>query len=103
MHDVNIEFNRGVLFVRISGILDKTNENSIMEKVLKIIKEGGIKNLVFNIQNLKVDGSVSIFDECKNVIEENNGKMILCSDNNMKYRYVEKAKNELEALRMINV
>lgn len=102
MQDVNIEFNRGVLFVRISGILDEINEEPIRKKVLEIIQEGGIKNLVFNVQNLQINGSVSIFKQCKNIINANKGKMILCTNNNISLKYVDNAKDELEALRMIN-
>lgn len=103
MQDVNIEFNRGVLFVRISGMLDEINEKPIKKKVLEIIQEGGIKNLVFNVQNLQINGSVSIFKQCKNIININKGKMILCTNNNISFEYVDNAKDELEALRMINV
>lgn len=103
MLDTNIEFNKGILFVRLSGRINNKNEKNVKDKVLTILKEGGIKNLVFNVENLNMENDITLFMECNKIIKLNNGKMILCTSNNLNINYIEKANDELAALRMINI
>ena len=49
MVDLNIEFTRGVLFVRLAGILNEVSSMDVEEKVFEIIKDGGIRFVVFNV------------------------------------------------------
>ena len=52
MLGINIEFAKGVLFVRLDGILNNKNVSSVENTVTKIINDGGLRYLVFNVNNL---------------------------------------------------
>ena len=98
MLDVNIEFSRGVLFVRLSGSITKDNINNIKYNIKSILEKSGIKFLVFNLSELNMLDDISLFDECNSVINKNKGKMIICGNDSLNYL---SAKNELSALRML--
>ena len=102
MLDVNIEFIKGVLFVKLSGKINRQSEKNIKSNVISIIKEGGIKYLVFNIKELDVEEELELFNECNRLIKLNKGKMIICNKENNN-KNIEYAKDELSALRIINI
>ena len=52
MLDINLEFYRGILFIRLKGLLNKTTVSKLKEEVNDLVKENGIRNLVFNISEL---------------------------------------------------
>lgn len=102
MVDVNIEFTKGILFVRLRGILNNYNEHSVAEKVFNVIKEGGIRYLVFNTQEVYMKDDLILFRICEKLIEDNDGKMLICGSNvdeeAYSYEYIE---NELSAYRLL--
>ena len=102
MMDVNIEFSKGILFVRLRGILDKTNENDTLEKIFNIIKEGGIRYLVFNTEKLEINGDITLFDRCNKIINDNDGKMLICGLKNNIDNY-ECINDELSAFKLLTV
>lgn len=113
MLNVETEFRKGILFVRLRGHLNKTTINKINKKVTSIIKNNGIRNVVFNFSNLKsidIKGINTIFynyELCKN----NKGRSMFCG-NNDKIRkklkssrlvnYVYETKDELSAMKILN-
>ena len=109
MLDVNVEFSKGVLFIRLSGNINSVNSINIKSNITNIIKEGGIKYLLFNIDNLKIKEKIDLFEKCNELIKINNGKMIICGINDNFnivndmhiLDYCENATDELSALRMI--
>ena len=104
MIDYNIEFTKGILFVRLIGILNKKNESNIENDIYEIIKDGGIRHLVFNLEDLEVEDEVNLFINCENIIKSNNGKMIICGSYNGNYinnfNYVD---DELCAIRELSI
>lgn len=102
MLDINIEFTRGILFVRLKGILDKSNITNLETKVLEIIGEGGIRFLVFNINDLKIKDGFEFFNKCNELVKNNDGQMFLCGMESYSalsnYNYID---NELLALKTI--
>ena len=51
MLDINIEFSKGVLFVRLSGNISKENVSNIEDNIISILQKSGIKYLVFNLSS----------------------------------------------------
>ena len=98
MIDYNIEFTKGVLFVRLSGILNSNNYVELQDELFEIIKDGGIKYLVFNNENLDIEDDTLLFENIEKLINDNDGKMLLCGNemymNN--FNYVD---DELSALK----
>lgn len=101
MIDVNIEFTKGVLFVRLSGLLNSINSYEIEEKVYDIVKDGGIRYVVFNIKDLVINDNVKLFERFKKILEDNDGRMLVCGheiySNNFEY-----VSDELSALKILN-
>lgn len=102
MVDLNIEFTRGVLFVRLAGILNEVSSMDVEEKVFEIIKDGGIRFVVFNVKNLEMSDSVKLFDKCQKLLEENDGRMLICG-NEMSAYDLEYVSDELSALKLLSI
>ncbi len=114
MLNVGTEFRKGILFVRLKGHLNKDTVYKLNKKVTNLVKESGIRNIVFNFTNLKsidIKGINSIFynyELCKN----NEGMSLFCGNNdNIKSKlkksrlinYVYEIKDELSAIRILNL
>ena len=114
MLNVGTEFRKGILFVRLKGHLNKDTINKLNKRVTNVVKDNGIRNIVFNFTNLKsidIKGINAIFynyELCKN----NEGRSLMCG-NNDKIRnklkksrlinYVYETSNELTALKLLNL
>lgn len=98
MLDINIEFTKGVLFVRLSGLLNKSNSINIENNIVNILTKSGIKFLVFNTFELNIMEETNLFETCSKIINKNGGKMIVCGNDKLKFL---SASDELKALRMI--
>ena len=115
MLDINLEFCKGILFIRLKGILNKNTVDKLKNQVNNLVKENGIKNLVFNISNLKsidyygINALINNYELCK----INNGKSLVCGMNNnfVKHRinnsrllkYMYETSDELSAVNIINL
>ena len=104
MIDYNVEFTRGVLFVRLFGNLNRFNKENVENEIFDIIKDGGIRYLVFNTDDLEIEEDVDLFKKSRELVERNDGKMLLCG--NMNEFYVddfEIVSDELSALKLLSV
>lgn len=81
MLDVDIRFIKGVLVVTLEGKLNNNSVSSLKENLITIIKNGGIKYLMFNINECVLEEDIDIFDECNKLIKKNKGKMYVCGLN----------------------
>ena len=114
MLNVGTEFRKGILFVRLKGHLNKDTIDKLNKRVTNIVKENGIRNIVFNFTNLKsidIKGINSIFynyELCKN----NDGRSMFCGNNdNIRNKlkrsrlvnYIYETKDELSAIRILNL
>lgn len=114
MLTVTTEFREGILFVRLKGHLNKDTIGKLNKKVTNVIKDNGIRNVVFNFSKLKsidMKGINTIFynyELCKN----NDGRSLLCGNNdNIRSRlkksrlinYVYEISDELTAIKILNL
>lgn len=81
MIEINIEFIKGVLVVRLEGILNNRSVKSVRDSLINIIKNGGIKYLMFNLTDSSLEEEIDMFDECNKLIKKNKGKMYICGFN----------------------
>ena len=81
MLDINIEFIKGVLVVRLEGSLNNKNIKSVKDSLISVIKNGGIKYLMFNLTDSSLEEKIDMFDECNKLIKKNKGKMYICGFN----------------------
>lgn len=92
MLDINFEFRRGVLFIRLSGELTKRTVSYLDSEVTTLIRDNGIRNVVFNVSNLsKLDlkGISRLFYNYE-LCKKNRGVSLLCCvDNNSIHEKIE--------------
>ena len=105
MLKVEYEFYKGILFIRLKGILTKkTIEKTDLNNTLLDIK---FKYIVFNINNIKqIDGySIKYLINYNDIIKKDKGKAIICQNNTVfldKFiPKIEIIKNEKEVLNVI--
>lgn len=114
MLNVGTEFRKGILFVRLKGHLNKNTIYKLNKRVTKIVEDNGIRNVVFNLTNLKsidLKGINTIFynyELCKN----HNGRSLICGNNdNIRKKlkssrlinYVYETTDELSAIKILNL
>ena len=114
MLNITTEFRKGILFVRLKGHLNKDTVYKLNKKVTNIVKDNGIRNIVFNFSKLKsidMKGINAIFynyELCKN----NDGRSLMCGNNDgirkklKKSRlinYVYETVDELNAMKILNL
>ena len=110
MLKVDMEYNNGILYVRLNGVLDRKATYKINNYIIPVVLKHKIKYLVFNLFDLKD------IDECgldallntKCAIRTNKGKICLCEvsktlEKSMKRLRIKKTANELTALELIEV
>lgn len=75
-----MEFRKGILFIRLNGILTKNTVAKLETEVTQLVKENGIRNIVFNIEELEeidTKGFQALlynYELCK----KNHGQSLLC-------------------------
>ena len=113
MLSINKEFRKGILFVRLLGVLNKETVDKLYEEVTMLVKDMEIKNVVFNIEELSeidiygINEILLNYRLCKN----NNGISLLCgvNDNVKDYinsssiKFIQKISNELKALDFMKI
>lgn len=112
MLEIDIRPIKGILFVRLKGKLNKNNINKLNHEVIKLQENVGIKNIVFNIQELNyIDkyGKYALINSF-NLCMKNKGQSFIClGDNKQISNKLEKVfsktnfvSDELSALNLIN-
>lgn len=115
MLEINYEFRKGILFIRLSGILNKNTVNKMQNEVTDMIKDNGIRNVVFNISGLEsidmkgINNLLYNYELCRN----NKGKSLVCGidnslvrhriENSRLLKYMTETSDELSAFNVINL
>lgn len=105
MLKINMEYRKGVLFIRLKGNLTKYTVNSLNRYLLPVITKHGIKYIVYNLAALTlIDnyGKASL-QQGVEAARLNDGDGLICNTNitlNGDYKIVD---NELVALSLIQV
>jgi len=79
MLNMNIEYTKGVLFVRLTGKLDRSSSYKINKYLIPVILKQKIKYLVYNLDNLEAlddDGKDALLNT-EYAIQTNKGKLYL--------------------------
>ena len=110
MLKVDMEYDKGILYVRLDGILDRKVSYKINNYVVPVVLKHKIKYLVFNLFYLKdIDESgLDALLNTKCAIRTNKGKICLCEvseiiKQKIKRIRVKIASNELAANHLINI
>ncbi len=107
---MDLEYNSGVLFVRLKGKLERKNTYKLNNYLIPILLKHKIKYLVCNLYNLeKIDETgINALLHTKWAMKTNKGKIYLCDvpytlNNSTKRLKIKILKNESSALRLIEV
>ena len=105
-----MEYDKGILYVRLKGILERKVAYKINNYIVPVVLKHKIKYLVFNLFELKDldEAGVDCLLNTKCAIRANKGKICLCevSDDlrkKIKRLRINVASNELAANRLINI
>ena len=111
MLKIDIQPIRGVLFVRLSGKLERKNVSKLNKEVIMLIKKAKIKNIVLNIKKLDyIDyyGKNAILNSIR-ICHFNKGTSFICLKENQKkilktnyLKYPKIIKNEISVFSVIN-
>lgn len=114
MLEINLEFIRGMLFVRLDGVLDINTYTELSDCLDTMIHEKGLKYFVVNLENLTYideNGLQAIVNRYFDVALHD-GKLVICGYNdqfkkNLEigniFKQIETTPNELGALKLINI
>lgn len=103
MLNINMEYIKGVLFVRLKGSLNSSNASKLIDNLIPILIKHGIKKLVYNLSELSsIDevGTKSLFMGYNTIL--NNYGNVLVINNKFRIKYFKEVKDELSALMILN-
>ena len=114
MLNIDMQFHKGIMFIRLKGELVKSTICQLDAEVTSLIKENGVCNIVFNISMItSIDhyGITSLLNNYE-ICKKNNGRSLLCGIN--KYvkneinsskilNYIDETTSEISALNIINL
>lgn len=108
MLEIDMDSKYGILFVRLFGELTKKTRKKLNNEVWNLLVDIGIKNVVFNLENLSEldDSGFKTLVKCYNVCKHDNGNTMFCLSKN-KFNYDLNSFNvvpdELSAVNLINI
>ncbi len=79
MFETNIEYRKGVLFIRITGSLNKENSYKLKKEIIPLILKNGFKYVVLNLNEVDIldNYGIEVIDEINDVVLKFNGKTTL--------------------------
>lgn len=115
MLEINMEFRKGILFIRLIGQLNEKTVEKLEHEVTELVSENGIRNLVFNLEevtNIDIKGINALLKNYK-LCKKNDGKTLVCNlDNSLvKHRiynsrllkYMYETSDEISAINVLNL
>ena len=105
--DTDIEFRKGVLFIRINNTLKEKEYLASSNAIKELVSQIGIKYLVINFNEESVDNDFKLKLIINNYeyLKKISGKLLLCGNidislcNNL---YIDKIDNEIEAIKIVD-
>ena len=105
-----MEYERGILFVRIDGNLNRRTSHKLTNYLVPVIMKHGIKYLVYNLYDLDSIDDIGIksLNYGHLAIDANKGIACVCEipgdlKTKLKDIKMKKIKNELKAIELINI
>ncbi len=104
MLKINMEYRRGILFIRLNGNLSINTVSKFEEYTIPIIKNYGIRYVVYNLNNIvNLDESgITSINNAVRLIKKNRGKALIVSKKDNDTFNNINISNELVALELLN-
>ena len=90
MLDINVEFRKGILFIRLYGELTSNTIFKVIKEVSFLIRENGFDNIVFNLKGIfKLDKiGINAIYKTYQIIEKEHGKILLCESDSKEVNFI---------------
>ena len=110
MLKMNLEYNKGILFVRLDGVLNRSTSYKVNNYLVPVLLKHKIKYLVYNfyfLEDIDEDGIDALLNS-EEAIKTNKGVMYICEVNKrlerkLKHFRARKFDNELTCMKLIEV
>lgn len=81
MLKIDMEFKRGILFIRLDGSLNKMSKQKFENDVIPVVLKYGLKYVVVNLDKVNTidNEGVNSLMELSEIVSKTNGKTTLCS------------------------
>lgn len=98
MLDIQLEYRKGILFIRLFGVLTDETLVKFNNEVKEVIIRAGIKYVVLNVQNLTNINKEGIkqIRELKKIINKTNGEFFLFGGSIKELKKLVNLENELK-------
>ncbi len=108
MLEIDMDSKYGILFVRLFGELTKRTRKKLNNEVGELIKNVGILNVVFNLENVNImdDSGFKTLVKYYNMCNKNHGNSIICLSKNkfnVDLKKFNVVSDELSAVRLVNL
>lgn len=105
MLKINLEYRKGILFVRLKGNLNANTTPRFKEYTIPIIRDYGIKYMIYNLSELVSIDSIGekALLEGVDCVNTNKGKVLLVNNKVNANLCINKASDELIALDLLKV
>ena len=108
--DIDIDYKKGILFIRIIGNFIRSNISKFEERIIPIILELTAKKVSINLSNIIMIDNYGLesFIKISNIVNRFNGKVAICDVNNYikssdVFDYCFKSKNEESVVGVLNI
>lgn len=94
MLNMDLEYNKGILFVRLKGNLNRKNSYKLNNYLLPVLLKHKVKYLVYNLYELESvdDAGIDAILNTKCAIKSNKGKICLCEVSKDIKRFIRRLK-----------
>ncbi len=101
---INMEYRRGILFIRLKGNLNNNTVSKFEEYTIPIIKNYGIRYVVYNLNNIAIldNEGIGSINKSIAIIKKNKGKALVVSKKDKSVFNNLSISNELVALDLLN-
>ena len=111
--DIDIDYKKGILFIRIIGNFIRSNISKFEERIIPIILELTAKKVSINLSNIIMIDNYGLesFIKISNIVNRFNGKVAICDINDVNnyikssdvFDYCFKSKNEESVVGVLNI
>ena len=100
---VLMEFRKGVLFVRLYGILNKDTVDTFEKEVKEVIIKSGIKYVVLNISNLREikESGIKEIQSLRKILKKTSGEFFLFGGEIKELKTLVNLENELNVFERV--
>ena len=109
MFQMNMEVRKGILFLRLNGVLNGFTSDELNNEVNRLVLENGIKYFVFNLEgltSLDQEGLQSIEKNYRQITSRD-GEVVLCGMKKIPqgpiWQKIYQSQNELGAFQIIHI